>query len=163
MSLDKENSISMAAQDNKSDLNQYVVFNIDAEQYGIKIDKTREIIKETKITKVPNTAEHVIGVINLRGIIVPVIELSRRFGIEDDINEHLFSDAEQRIITVESEGQLLGIQVDHIEGIVWVEEEKIAPPPELEKGIREDYLRGVCARDDNPLLILLDLEKTLFA
>ncbi|KXS49978.1 purine-binding chemotaxis protein CheW [Halanaerobium congolense] len=163
MSLNKGKSSSMAAQDSKSDLNQYVVFNIDAEQYGIKIDKTREIIKEAKITEVPNTADYVVGVINLRGIIVPVIELSRRFGIEEHIDKHLFAESEQRIITVESEEQLLGIQVDHIEGITWVEEEKIAPPPELEKGIREDYLRGVWARDNKPLLILLDLEKTLFA
>lgn len=163
MSLDQENSITMSAQDGKTDFMQYVVFNIDTEQYGIKIDKTREIIKEAKITKVPNTADYVVGVINLRGIIVPVIELSHRFGIEDHIDKHLFEKSDQRIITVESEDQLLGIQVDHIEGIVWVEEGKIDPPPELEKGIREDYLRGVCARDDKSLLILLDLEKTLFA
>lgn len=163
MSLEKGNSISMAEQDNNTDLNQYIVFNIDAEQYGINIEKIREIIKEAKITDVPNTDNYVLGVINLRGIIVPVIELSRRFGIEDDIDQNLFPEAEQRIITVESEGQLLGIQVDHIEGIVWVEEEKISPPPELDKGIREDYVRGVWARDNKPLLILLDLEKTLFA
>lgn len=163
MSLNKENSMSMTDQNSKSDLKQYIVFNIDSEQYGINIDKTKEIIKEAKITEVPNTAEHVIGVINLRGIIVPVIELSSRFGIENELKENLFSESEQRIITVETEGQLLGIQVDHIEGIIWIDEDKITPPPQLEKGIREDYLRGVCAREDEQLLILLDLEKTLFA
>jgi len=57
---------------------------------------------------------------------------------------------------------LLGIQVDHIEGIVWLEEDSITPAPDVESGLRQDYLRGVCARDEDHLLILLDLEKTLF-
>jgi purine-binding chemotaxis protein CheW len=139
---------------------QHVVFNIGEEKYGIEIEYTREIIKSANITNVPNTDDHVVGVINLRGIIVPVVNLHNRFEIEQDSGN--FDDDEKRIITVEVNDLLLGIQVDNIEGIVWLEEETIKPAPDVESTLRQDYLRGVCARDEDHLLILLDLEKTLF-
>jgi len=144
----------------KSGQTQYVVFNIGEEEYGIEIEYTREIIKSAQITNVPNTDEHVVGVINLRGIIVPVVDLHSRFEIEQDSGN--FKAEEQRTITVEVNDMLLGIQVDHIEGIVWLEENSITPAPDVESNLRQDYLRGVCARDEDHLLILLDLEKTLF-
>lgn len=139
---------------------QHIVFNIGEEEYGIEIEYTREIIKSAQITNVPNTDEHVVGVINLRGIIVPVVDLHSRFEIEQDSGN--FDDDEQRTITVEVNDMLLGIQVDHIEGIVWLDENSITPAPDVESNLRQDYLRGVCARDEEHLLILLDLEKTLF-
>lgn len=145
---------------NKSDQAQYIIFNIGEEKYGIEIKYTREIIKSTQITNVPNTEEHVVGVINLRGIIVPVVALHSLFEIEEDSGN--FDLDEQRIITVEVNNMLLGIQVNHIEGIVWLKEDKIRPAPAVESGLRQDYLRGVCASDQDELLILLDLEKTLF-
>jgi len=144
----------------KSGQAQFVVFNIGEEEYGIEIEYAREIIKSAQITNVPNTDEHVVGVINLRGIIVPVVDLHSHFEIEQESGN--FAADEQRIITVEINDMLLGIQVDHIEGIIWLKEDSITPAPEVESNLRQDYLRGVCARDEEHLLILLDLEKTLF-
>jgi len=157
----EEISLEEAKNDKKVGKSQYVVFNIGEEEYGIEIGYTREIIKSAQITNVPNSEEHVLGVINLRGIIVPVINLHQRFEIEE--NNDYFDDSESRIITIEVNEMKLGIQVDYIEGIVWLDEDKITSPPETEDGIRKDFLKGVCPRDENHLLILLDLEKTLFA
>ena len=80
--LDLENAKNK--NNKKSGQAQYVVFNIGEEEYGIEIEYTREIIKSAQITNVPNTDEHVVGVINLRGIIVPVVDLHSRFEIEED-------------------------------------------------------------------------------
>lgn len=148
-----------AKNDKKSGQTQYIVFNIGEEEYGIEIKYTREIIKSAQITNVPNTEDHVVGVINLRGIIVPVVNLHSQFKIEQENGG--FEEDEQRIITVEVNDMLLGIQVDHIEGIVWLKEDKIKAAPDVEGGLKQDYLRGVYSRDQQHLLILLNLEKTL--
>ncbi|RCW47704.1 MULTISPECIES: chemotaxis protein CheW [unclassified Halanaerobium] len=154
-------SLTEAKNTKKQGQMQYVVFNIGQEEYGIEIDYTREIIKSAQITNVPNAEKHVLGVINLRGIIVPVIDLHKRFEIKTD--ESLFDESESRIITVEVNDVLLGLQVDRIEGIVWLDLDKITPAPDVEGGLKQDYLTGVCARSEEQLLILLDLEKTIFA
>lgn len=162
MPVNQENAVlEEAKNDKKVGKSQYVVFNIGEEEYGIEIGYTREIIKSAQITNVPNSEDHVLGVINLRGIIVPVINLHSRFEINEE--QSLFADDESRIITIEVNELKLGIQVDFIEGIVWLDEDKITSPPETEDGIRSDFLKGVCPRNENQLLILLDLEKTLFA
>jgi len=157
----EEISLEEVKNDKKIGQAQYVVFNIGDEEYGIEIGNTREIIKSAQITNVPNSAEHVLGVINLRGIIVPVIDLHTRFEISG--SQSKFDESESRIITIEVNDMTLGIHVDFIEGIVWLDEGKITTPPETEDGIRKDFLKGVCPRDENQLLILLDIEKTLFA
>jgi len=154
-------SLTEAKNTKKQGQVQYVVFNIGQEEYGIEIEYTREIIKSAQITNVPNAEKHVLGVINLRGIIVPVIDLHKRFEIKAD--DSLFDEEESRIITVEVNDVLLGLQVDRIEGIVWLDQDKITPAPDVEGGLRQDYLTGVCARNEEHLLILLDLEKTIFA
>jgi purine-binding chemotaxis protein CheW len=159
--LEQQLSLEEAKNNKKTGQAQYVVFNIGEEEYGIEIEYTREIIKSAQITNVPNTEEHVVGVINLRGIIVPVVDLHSRFDITQESYD--YEKDEKRIITVEVKDMLLGIRVDHIEGIVWLKEDSITPAPDVESGLRQDYLTGVCARDEDHLLILLDLEKTLFA
>lgn len=162
MPIKQETTVLKGARDDKEiGKSQYVVFNIGEEEYGIEIGYTREIIKSAQITNVPNSEDHVLGVINLRGIIVPVISLHNRFQLNKEQN--LFAENENRIITIEVNELKLGIQVDFIEGIVWLDEAKITSPPETEDGIRSDFLKGVCPRNEDQLLILLDLEKTLFA
>ncbi len=143
------------------DREQFVIFQIGREEYGVLISQTKEIIKPKRITSVPNTDEHVMGVINLRGQIVPVVDLKKkldlqveeRTGVEDD---------EERIITVEVNDALIGIKVDSVNEVVWLEEDSIEPPPEVAGGIKQEYLRGV-GRRENRLLVLVDLKALLFA
>lgn len=160
MQLEAQNiALKKAKEDKKAGKNQYVVFNIAQEEYGVEISYTREIIKSPQITRVPNSAQHIIGVINLRGIIVPVVNLHDRLDISEENLD--FAEDEERIITIEINDLTLGLRVDYIEGIVWLDENKITEPPESSDGPRRDFLKGVCPRNENHLLILLDLEKTL--
>ncbi|MFW5855867.1 MAG: chemotaxis protein CheW [Bacillota bacterium] len=136
---------------------QYVIFQLGPEEYGIEINMVKEIIKPTRITNVPNTDEHVLGVINLRGQIVPVVDLRNRFDFDNEkISEN------QRIITVEVSNTLIGLMVDDVNEVLWLNEEEIEPPPEVAGGIKQEYLKGV-GKVDERLLVLINLEQLLFS
>ncbi len=137
---------------------QFVVFQIGSEEYGVIISQAKGIIKPKKITNVPNTAEHVLGVINLRGQIVPVVDLKKKFHIAYDKSKNT---EDQRIITVEVNDTLIGIFVDGVNEVVWLEEDTIEPAPEVAGGIKQEYLLGIGKIEDR-LLVLVDLRKLLF-
>ena len=138
---------------------QFVTFRIGKETYGILVYQVKEIIKPRRITHVPNTEGYVIGVINLRGQIVPVVDLKKKLNLEDrGLKENL----EERIITVEVNEALIGIKVDEVSEVIWLDEDTIEPPPEVAGGIRQEYLRGV-GRTGDELLVLVDLKSLLFA
>ncbi len=136
---------------------QFVIFQIGREEYGVNITQAKEIIKPSKITNVPNTEEHILGVINLRGQIVSVVDLRKRFNmvIDEDEDEHL------RIITVLVRDNLIGLMVDAVNEVVWLSEDEIEPAPEVAGGIKQEFLQGVGKVNDR-LLVLIDLEKLLF-
>jgi purine-binding chemotaxis protein CheW len=136
---------------------QYVVFQIGTEEYGVNIIQVKEIVKPGRITNVPNTSDYVLGVINLRGQIIPVINLRKRFEIEVGKS----SKAIRRIITVEIDDKLLGLLVDGVNEVVWLSDEEIEPAPEVAGGIKQEFLKGI-GRIDNRLLVIIDLEKLLF-
>ena len=142
----------------KTSRNQYVIFQIGPEEYGVDIDSVKEIIKPTKITNVPNTDEHVLGVINLRGQIVPVVDLHQKFNF-DVINDE---EKKQRIITAEVRDALIGLFVDDVHEVVWLNKSEIQPAPEVAGGIRQEFLEGVGKINDR-LLVLIELDKLLFA
>ena len=137
---------------------QFVTFKIGTESYGILIERVKEIIKPKRITQVPNTDEYVLGVINLRGQIVPVVNLKEKLNLDV---QSIKSEEEERIITVEIDDALIGIRVDEVNEVIWLDEETIEPPPEVAGGIRQEYLRGV-GRKEGELLVLVDLETLLF-
>ena len=134
--------------------NQIVIFQLGNEEYAVDITQSKQIIKITKITPVPNTPEYVKGVINLRGQIVPVVDLRKRFDIEGSIEN-------ERIITVEVRGSLIGLVVDNINEVLWFETEELEPAPEVDGGIKQEYIKGVVKRGER-LLVLIDLDKMLF-
>ncbi len=139
-----------------SDKNQFVIFQLGDEEYGVNITQAKEIIKPSKITNVPNTNDYILGVINLRGQIVPVVDLRRRFNIK--ASEHT---GKKRIITVEVRGNLIGLVVDGVNEVVWVDMNELEPAPEVSSGIKQEFIEGVGKFDDR-LLILIDLDKLLF-
>lgn len=139
----------------KEDLRQFVSFVVAGEEFGINILKVQEIIRPVDITRVPHAPEFVEGVINLRGRILPVIDLRTRFGFPERTQ-----DDETRIVVVEIGNQTVGFMTDAVQEVLRVDVTSIEPAPELAVGIDAHYLRGV-AKLEERLLILLDLEGIL--
>lgn len=131
---------------------QLVVFRLQKEAYGLPIAKVKEIIRPVVITKIPNMPEHVEGVINLRGGIIPVIDLKKFFGFYEQEQQE-----EDRIIIVEMAGQDVGIVVDAVEEVLHINQESIDPPPQ-QMGRLAGYVRGI-GKIQGRLLVLLDLDK----
>lgn len=136
---------------------QLVSFVVETEEFGVDILKVQEIIRTVEITRVPKSPDFVEGVINLRGRIVPVIDLRKRFGIEKKERDN-----ETRIIVVELTDKVVGFLVDKVKEVIRVEKSIIEPPPELTTSINSNYITGVAKLQDR-LLILLDLDKVLSA
>jgi purine-binding chemotaxis protein CheW len=137
------------------DLLQLVSFVVAGEEFGVDILKVQEIIRPVAITRVPHAPAFVVGVINLRGRIIPVIDLRTRFGLPPRER-----DKDTRIIVVELSDAVVGFMVDAVHEVLRVPRETIEPPPELAVGIDAHYLTGVAKLEDR-LLILLDLEEVL--
>ncbi|MFW5984754.1 MAG: chemotaxis protein CheW [Halanaerobiaceae bacterium] len=135
---------------------QYVVFDLGNEEYGLEIELAKEILKPTKITPVPNTKDYVPGVINLRGQIIPVVDLFKRFSLVGAENRE-----KEKIIIVEIQDTMIGLMVDRVQEIVWIDEETLDDPPEVAGGIKQEFLKGVGTLRDE-LLIIIDINETLF-
>lgn len=138
------------------DRQQYVVFQIDREEFGVEILRTKDIHRYTKITRVPNAPQYVKGVINIRGEIIPVVDLRIRFDLEssNEIRE------DTRIITVLVKDYQLGLLVDSVNEVLWLDEDSIEPAPSIYGGIDKKYLTGV-GKVNQRLIVLLNLERIL--
>ena len=138
-----------------SDLLQLVSFVVENEEFGIDILRVQEIIRPVAITRVPKAPDFIEGVINLRGRIVPVVDLRKRFGLTAKAR-----DAETRIVVVELDDKVVGFMMDAVRQVIRVDRAVIEPPPDLAIGIDARYITGVAKLEDR-LLILLDLEEVL--
>jgi len=139
----------------ENDLLQLVTFGIGEEEFGIDILKVQEIIRTMAITKVPNSPPYVEGVINLRGKVIPVIDLRYRFNME--YRNH---DNHTRIIVLQIHGMIVGFVVDEVSEVLRIQSNTVEPPPPVVSGIESEYIKGVGKLDDR-LLILLDLDKLI--
>ncbi len=133
-----------------------IVFALGDEEYGVEVDKVRTIERMAPMTRVPKTPDFVKGVINLRGIVTPIIDLRGRFGIEEA--EHTES---TRIVIVAYGDLEVGMIVDAANDVMDVNSDAIEDPPEVVGGIKAKYLRGVAKVGEDRLLILLNLEEVL--
>ena len=138
-----------------SDELQLVSFNIGTEEFGVDILKVQEINRMVEITKVPQAPHYVEGVINLRGKVIPIVDLRKRFDLE--IKEY---DKNTRIVVVDIGGNIMGMIVDAVSEVLRLPASTIEPPPEIVTGINSDYIKGVAKLDDR-LLIFLDLSKVI--
>lgn len=139
--------------ESKAELIQLVSFNLDREEYGVYVLKVREIIRMCNITRVPNTPFYVEGVINLRGKVIPIISLRKKFSLSEVEN-----DKQTRIIVMDVDGELMGFIVDAVSEVIRISAAEIQPPPAVVNGgVDQEYLSGVINRTDR-LLVLLDLE-----
>jgi len=132
-----------------------IVFQLDEEEYAVSVQQVGSIERIQPITRVPQTEAFVKGVINLRGVITPVIDIRIRFGLEE--KEYTES---SRIIIVYLDDMEVGLIVDSANDVIDIPENAIDPAPEIIGSIDTDYIEGVAKMDDR-LLILLDLEKVL--
>jgi purine-binding chemotaxis protein CheW len=144
-------------QTGSDELLQLVSFRIGGEEFGVDILKVQEINRMMEVTRVPNAPEYVDGVINLRGKVIPIIDLRRRFGMER--KEH---DKNTRIVVVELTGKVVGFVVDGVEEVLRIPRSVTEPPPSIVGGVRDEYITAVGKLEDR-LLILLDLDKVLTA
>lgn len=139
----------------QQDEQQLVVFDLSTEAYGVDIGAVREIIRLQDITKVPRTPEFVEGVINLRGKVIPVVDLRKRFGLPAEEESK-----ENRIVVVDIGAQDIGVIVDAVTEVLRIATESVEPPASVIITADSEYLLGI-AKLDSRLIILLDLEQVL--
>jgi len=137
--------------------NQLVVFDLAGEHYGVDIATVESIIKMQPITAVPHTLSFIQGVTNLRGAVLPVIDLRKRFGLPagEDTKD-------TRIVVVEMNGETVGMVVDAVSEVLSVPAENVEPPPSLVSTVESVFITGI-ARVGERLVILLDLNQVLKA
>lgn len=132
-----------------------IVFRLENEEYGVEVSQVKAIERVLHITRVPRTPEFVKGVINLRGVVTPIVDLRKRF----DLKETDFTEATRIIIVGVGELEV-GLIVDAANDVIDIPVSSIEPPPEVVGGVEAVYLRGV-AKLDKRLLIMLNLNKVL--
>ena len=132
---------------------QLVSFKLGEEEFGVDILKVQEINPMVEITKVPRSPSFVEGVVNLRGRVIPVIGMRKRFGLP--VKAY---DKDTRIMVADIGGQMLGFVVDEVSEVLRISAKAIEPPPSLVAGVDAEYLKGVVKLEDR-LLILLDLDR----
>ncbi|WP_028587186.1 chemotaxis protein CheW [Desulfocurvus vexinensis] len=138
-----------------AELIQLVTFSIGEEEFGVDILKVQEIIRTMEITRVPKAPDFVEGVINLRGNVIPIIDLRKRFGLET--RGH---DKHTRIIVIEINNMIVGFVVDSVSEVLRIPANTVEPPPPVVAGLESEYISGVGKLEDR-LLILLDLDRLL--
>lgn len=142
-------------EDNEDSIIQWVTFRLESEKYGIKVMQVQEVLRMTEIAPVPGAPHYVIGIINLRGNVVTVIDTRKRFGLPE-----VEADDETRIVIVEAENNVVGILVDSVAEVVDLKMGEIETAPNVGNDESSKYIQGVSSRDDE-LLILVDVNKLL--
>jgi purine-binding chemotaxis protein CheW len=136
---------------------QLVSFLLDEVEYGIDILQVHEIIRIPDITRLPNTPSYIKGVVNLRGSVIPVVDMRERFGLPQGKITEL-----TRIIVIETIDKLVGLWVDNVYQVVRLPVRNIDPPSELIEGISEEFIKGI-GRLHNRLIVILNLDGILFS
>jgi purine-binding chemotaxis protein CheW len=141
--------------------NQYLTFTLDGEQYAIGVDKVREVLEYTRVTKIPKTANYMKGIINLRGSGVPVIDLRLKFGLPE-----IESTEDTSIIVMEvsmGDGLLvIGALADSVQEVIELEASQIEPAPRFGTKLASEFILGMGKKDDS-FIILLDIDKIFSA
>lgn len=135
---------------------QYVVFKLGKEEYGIDIMNVKEIGPYQESVKVPNTPDFIEGIINFRGKVIPIVNLEKRFNLEDNGVTN-----DTRIIIINLKDKQVGFVVDEASQTVRLDDKDIDPAPDIISSVDRRYITGVGKLDEKRLLILIDLEKVL--
>lgn len=134
---------------------QWVTFRLDGETYGINVMQVQEVLRYTEIAAVPGAPSYVLGIINLRGNVVTVIDTRHRFNLSDgDITDNT------RIVIIETDRHVIGILVDSVAEVVYLRQSEIEIAPNVGNEESAKFIQGVCHKN-NELLILIELNKLL--
>jgi purine-binding chemotaxis protein CheW len=134
-------------------MSQYLTFKLGTELYGVGLLDVQEIRGYSPVTPLPNAPPHFKGVMNLRGVIVPVVDLRSRFGLSSSQPNKL-----NVIVVVALQGRTSGLLVDSVADVIDVDESQLSGPPAVAGSMPTEFIRGV-ARVNEHLLIVLDLER----
>ncbi len=140
------------------DIVQLVGFVVANELFGVNILMVQEIIKDSEITAIPDAPDFVVGVINLRGNIIPILDLHKRLKLSAGVQRQA---DESWVLILNVADRVTGFVVDRVTRVIKVQANMIKPPPELVvQGLNSDYIRGVC-KQDQQLLTILDFNRIL--
>lgn len=134
---------------------QWVTYQLEDEVYGINVMQVQEVLRITEIAPVPGAPNYVLGIINLRGSVVTVIDTRSRFGLAPKETDDL-----SRIIIVEVNGNVIGMLVDSVAEVVYLHQSEIDTAPNVSNDDSSRFIQGVCSREDY-LLIIVDVDKFL--
>src|SRR5574344_3049807 len=136
---------------------QWVTFQLDRETYGINVMQVQEVLRYSEIAPVPGAPGYVLGIINLRGNVVTVIDTRQRFGLPSaEVTDNT------RIVIIEADKQVVGILVDSVAEVVYLRQSEIETAPSVGNDESAKFIQGVCNKNEE-LLILVDLEKMMTA
>jgi len=144
-----------ALETSKDPVLQWVTFRLDNETYGINVMQVQEVLRVSEIAPVPGALDYVMGIINLRGNVVTVLDTRRRFGLAPKEN-----DDATRIVVIESDENVVGILVDSVAEVVELSRSAVESSPNVGNDDSSKYIEGV-ANHDGELLILVDINKLL--
>ena len=139
-----------------SEQSQLVTFQLGEELYAMNIMEVKEIVRVQEIRALPNAPGYVEGIFNLRGEIIPIINLHKRFHLKK-----VFTSEEDELLSgfiiIEVDGMKLGVIIDRISRVVAIEKENIQPPPQMLTGIGSEYIQGVVRQEEGGYLIILNI------
>ena len=138
---------------------QLVTFQLGDEIYCVDIMDVKEIVKIQDVRPIPNAPYYVEGIINLRGEIIPIIDLHKRFRLKSLKDEDIDPDIEGGFIILSIENNKIGIIIDRVARVVSVTADDIKDPPQMFSGIGSEYIQGVIRADNGTYLIMLDIRK----
>ena len=134
---------------------QWVTFNLDGETYGVNVMQVREVLRYSEIAPVPGAPAYVLGIINLRGNVVTVIDTRHRFGLQPGETT-----SNTRIVVIEADKHVIGILVDSVAEVVYLRLSEIESAPNVGNDDSAKFIQGVCHKNGK-LLILIELDKLL--
>lgn len=137
---------------------KFAVFAIGNIEFALDIMRIKEIIKPIKITVIPKAPRFIEGVINLRGGIIPIVDLRKRFGVKAAGAES----TKERVIVTRLNRKAIGLIVDSVTDVITLDKKNISPPPEIVRGISSQFIKGVGKLNDR-LILLIDLDAILTA
>jgi purine-binding chemotaxis protein CheW len=144
----------MEEKKNMGEIERYLAFSLETEDYAIPLLSVKEVIAMPEITAIPYTPPHFLGIMNLRGQVISVIDMRLKFGLKPKPN------TETAVVICDFNGISLGVVVDSVNQVLSLTKDQISPKPEVESNKKTDYILGV-TRQDKKLILILDLSKTL--
>ncbi|MFT5721342.1 MAG: purine-binding chemotaxis protein CheW [Motiliproteus sp.] len=134
---------------------QFVTFVLQAESYGINVMQVQEVLRYSEVAPVPGAPSYVLGIINLRGNVVTVIDTRQCFGLtSQEVTDH------SRIVIIEVDNQVIGVLVDAVSEVVYLNQSEIEKAPQIGTEDSAKFIQGVCHKDGR-LLILVELDKMM--